>query len=110
MKDFTFFEEAPDKMADGTPNLLKLFRLGRQLLWFRHFTRVEFGFTLDINVQKVLMDFKPLSDDELYKYSLLSEPKTISAHIASQPPPKTPGIPPSKDLKYIYEIEPVAMQ
>jgi len=83
MRDVTFIEENSDKTADGNVNFLKIFRIGGQLNWFQQFTRVDYGFTLDISVQKVLMEMKALTDAELYNYSLLSEPRTISAHVAN---------------------------
>lgn len=38
MRDVTFIEENTDRTAEGNPNFLKLFRLGRQLSWFLQFT------------------------------------------------------------------------
>jgi len=96
MRDMTFIEENPDKTADGNVNFLKIFRIGGQLYWFQQFTRVDYGFTLDINVQKALMDMKPLSDNDLYNYSLYSEPKTISVHTGNMIH-KAPSSPEDKD-------------
>jgi hypothetical protein len=75
MRDITFIEENADRTADGNVNFLKLFRMGRQLHWFVHFSRSDYAFTMDFHIQKVLMDLKFLTDAELYTQSLASEPK-----------------------------------
>eukprot|EP00026_Physarum_polycephalum_P005521 Phypoly_transcript_05556.p1 GENE.Phypoly_transcript_05556~~Phypoly_transcript_05556.p1 ORF type:complete len:473 (+),score=56.14 Phypoly_transcript_05556:324-1742(+) len=88
MRDITFIEENPDKTAEGHVNFLKLYRLGRQLHWFVHFSRSDYGFTMDFQIQKVLMDLKFLSDSELYDFSLASEPKN---HGRLSPTPSSNG-------------------
>jgi len=94
MRDITFIEENPDKTAEGHVNFVKLYRLGRQLHWFVHFARSDYGFTVDYQIQKVLMHLKFLSEVELYDFSLASEPKQHGrmSPTPSTRPPTTHGL------------------
>jgi len=75
MRDITFIEENSERTAEGNMNFLKLLRLGRQLHWFVHFTKTDYGFHMDFQIQKMLMELKFLSESELYQVSCLCEPR-----------------------------------
>jgi len=81
LRDLTFTEDGnPNKDEAGNTNLLKLFLVGKQLSWFRMLSTVPYeGIQIDLNVQKLLMDLRVLSDEDLHKLSVACEPSSPAA-------------------------------
>jgi len=75
MRDLTFAEEISNKTEQGFPNFSKLLRVGKQLLWFKHFAEKGYEYQMDMNVQKILQELKVLNEEELYQLSLICEPR-----------------------------------
>jgi hypothetical protein len=76
LRDLTFTQEGNSTHnADGNINFEMLFFLGKQILSFKQIMSNRYPLSLDVNVQKLLLELKPLSDDDLYKLSLACEPK-----------------------------------
>jgi len=80
LRDITFMNDGnPNKNDDGSVNFDKILTLGKYLLWFKAIVGAQYRLPLDTTVQKLLLDLKPLDEEEMYKRSLEIEPKNSPA-------------------------------
>jgi len=73
-----------EKTYNGRERYLSMIILGKQLLWFRELTNITYQYSLDVSVQKLLLDLKPLSDQQLRELSLACQPSDTDICISVQ--------------------------